>query len=455
MTEPVEQRALLAGFRRRLAAIRRGEEGGLASDAFYAAVWQGAGSIADLVQIALIANALGVEQYGRFAIAASFVMLVAQFFDVRIGVAATTFGARELTGRDNDRAAGLFQLTYLIDGLTGVLGFVVVVGLGAIFGPKLVGTDGFVLVAAYALIILASTVDDSSLAVMRLLDRYRLVAIYSVALESLRIAFVAFVVLSGGGLIAVALALAAHRFVAAIVQVTLTNLVFRRDTGRHLFRGRSFDRVRDIHREMVSTIFHTNVVSYARLTQTQLPTVLLGALGTPYDAGLYKLGMAGAAGLGRLADPAQIAFLPRLSRLLTAGRAAAARRLVRRATVVSATVMAVGLAALIVFRGPILDLLGGGGSRDASSVLIIGGFAFAINGALFWNTGVLFAAGRASLVAKVAVAGAVLQVIVLIPGVLRLEALGAAIALLISFGLTNAALTMLASRELSRRADPT
>ena len=86
--------ASISRLRARIAARRRGELGGLAADSLYVAVWQGATSLADLAQIALIAHVLGLDQYGRFVVVVAFVMLVTQFFDVRVGVAATTLGAR-------------------------------------------------------------------------------------------------------------------------------------------------------------------------------------------------------------------------------------------------------------------------------------------------------------------------------------------------------------------------
>src|SRR5204863_1253049 len=104
----IRLRSMISRLRARIAVGRRGELGGLAADSVYVAVWQGATSLADLAQIALIAHVLGLDQYGRFAVVVSFVILVSQFFDVRVGVAATTLGARELN-RDPRRAAGVFQ----------------------------------------------------------------------------------------------------------------------------------------------------------------------------------------------------------------------------------------------------------------------------------------------------------------------------------------------------------
>lgn len=447
------RRSRVSRLRARIAVRRRGELGGLAADSFYVAIWQGATSLADLVQIALIAHVLGLDQYGRFAVVVAFVMLVTQFFDVRVGVAATTLGAQELD-RDPRRAAGIFQLSYLIDVVTGLLGFAVVVALSFVVGPGLVGGNGTLLIVLFATGVLASTVQDSSLAVLRLLDRYRLVATYTVGLEAARVGLIAGALLFSDGLVPVILALLAQKMLVTVVQVATAATSFRAAIGRSLLMEPALDAVADTRRQMLTTVFHTNIVSYARLAQTQLPTVVLGAISGPLQAGLYKIGMTAGAAVGRLADPAYAAFLPRASRLFAAGRQRGVKRLIERASLISVPVMAAAFALVVVLREPILELLGGSGAKDAAPVLVAGAAAYAINGAMFWNIGVMFAAGRARAVAVIAIGGALTQVVLLVPLVLAFDATGAALSFLGSMAMSNLVTTVIALRVVAR-SDPT
>ena len=71
---------------------------------------------------------------------------------------------------------GIFQLSYLIDAIAGVLSFAIVAALAPFIGPRLVGRDGTLLIVLYALTLLISTVDETSVSVLRLLDRFRLLA---------------------------------------------------------------------------------------------------------------------------------------------------------------------------------------------------------------------------------------------------------------------------------------
>jgi O-antigen/teichoic acid export membrane protein len=435
-------------------AVRRArasELGGLAGDSFYVGIWQGAISIGDLLQIVLVTHALGLHQYGRLAIVISFVMLVGQFFDVRVGAAATTFGARRLRARDLSGATGVFQLSYLIDASTGVLGFAVVAALSFLAGPHLVGQGGTLLILLFALTLLISTVDESSLTVLRLLERFRLVAAYTTGLQALRIVFLAGALLVSHSLMAVLIALVAFDLTSAIANALVAALVFRKSTGRTLTQSAFGDFGEKS--QMVRMVFHTNVVSYARLAQVQLPTLFLGAVGGATQAGLYKVATAVSAMIGRLADPAYGAVLPRLARLWADDQRDEIRSLVRRASLVAAPVLVAAFLALVLLREPTLRLLGGNGAAKAGTVLVLLAAAQAVNGVLFWNVGLLFAAGRSRVISLISLLGAGLQAVLLIPLVIVFEASGAAAALFVTMVGANIAATVLAIQVLNDPID--
>jgi O-antigen/teichoic acid export membrane protein len=429
------EKALRMPLQDRLRRFRATELGGLAGDSFYVAIWQGSISVADLVQLALITHVLGLAEFGRLALAMSFVVLVGQFFDMRIGAAATTFAARRLAAHDLSGAAGVFQLSYMIDASTGVLGFAVVAALSPVVGPHLIGGNGTTLMLLYGATLLVSTVDESSISILRLFDRFRLIASYTAGLEALRIGLVAGALAISPSLSAVLIALVAYDLVGAAANLMASTQVFRRVAGKPL-RKPALTAFHE-KRGMMRMAMQTNVVSYARIAQVQLPTLLLGALGTTIQVGIYKLGTAGASIIGRLADPAYAAVLPRLSRLAAADRSTEVRRLVERATLLAFAVLSIALLLLVILRDPILRVLGGADGRAAGTVLILAAIAQALNGTLFWNVGLLYATGRSGVVAAIALVGVVLQVGLIVPLVWVFQAEGAAVALLASFALTN------------------
>jgi O-antigen/teichoic acid export membrane protein len=437
---------MMRGLRARLVAMRAGELGGLAGDSAYSAMWQGAVSIADVAQIALVTHLLGLAAYGRLALVMSIVVLVGQFFDVRVGTAETTFGAERIESRDWEGAAGVFRFGYSIDALTGVLGFVVVACAAPLVGPSLIGSGGTELILLYGLTLLVSTVDDSSATVLRLLGRFRLLAGYMAGLEAARVAAVGIALGIDRSLSSVLVALVLYDIAGALVNFVVANHAFSRASGR-LFLGQSSEPFIE-KRAMFRTIFHTNVVSYARIAQVQLPTLLLGALTSTSQVGLYKVGTAAGAIVGRVIDPVYAAVLPRLSRLWSTRKRREIACLLRDATPIAAGVVGVTFLLLVIFRSPVLRLIGGSDAVAAAPVLVLVGAGYAVSGIFFWNTSLLFAAGRSGIVSLVALSSAVIQVVLLVPLTIAFEATGAALALCVSLVVSNLLASALAVRAL-------
>ena len=207
---------------------------------------------------------------------------------------------------------------------------------------------------------------------------------------------------------------------------------------------------RDERRGMLRMVFHTNVVSYARLTQAQLPTIVVGAIAGTTQAGLYKLGMSAAAVVGRLSDPAYVAAVPRLSKLWAAGERERILGLVRYASALALGPLVAALALVVLLREPIVELLAGGQAHSAAAVVALGASAQAINGVLFWNMPLLFAANRAAAVAGIALVGVLVQVVALLTLVPALDATGAAVAFLVTQVVANALATALAVATVRR-----
>jgi O-antigen/teichoic acid export membrane protein len=252
-------------------------------------------------------------------------------------------------------------------------------------------------------------------------------------------------------LVSVVVALVVYAVVGAAVSLFVANHVFSRASGRSLI-GKIPSQFTE-RRAMLRTVFHTNVVSYARIAQVQLPTLLLGALTTTTEVGLYKIGAAAGAMVGRTADPVYASILPRLSRLWALDKRDEIARLLRQATPVAAAVVGTTLVLLIVFRAPLLRLIGGDDAVDAAPVLVLVGVGYAVSSILFWNTSLLFAAGRSGIVSLIALVSVVVQAVLLVPLAITYEASGAALALGASLTLSNLLAAVLALREL--RAVPT
>ncbi len=373
----------------------RSEFGGLAGDASYVAIWQGSTTIADLVQVGLITHILGLDQYGQLALVIAFVTLIGEFFRVRVGYAATSFGS-EMIVRDPWAAVGLFQITFLVDLATDVFGFLVIVAVAPMLGSGITGGN-YELVIIGGLALIASSPDETFTAILRLLDRFKLIAIYSAVAELSRVVLVLLGLLLFHSLVAVLVALVLARLVRSTASMLIGASVLRRSVTNVRLARPAFSRLdRRTRREILGMMLHTNFVGYGRVVQVQVPTLLLGGLVGTTETAIYKLGMAGASFLGKLADPASSALMPRFSRMWADRRFSEIRQLIRQTSRLSVPTMFVAFVILVVLRIPFLELLGAGDSTSsAATVLVIGAAAQGLYGAVFWNRSLLFAAKKA------------------------------------------------------------
>ncbi|MGI8756227.1 MAG: lipopolysaccharide biosynthesis protein [Acidimicrobiales bacterium] len=448
--QPGGRRRRLRELRQRL---RRSELGGLAHDTGFVAVWQGSVAAAGLAQIVLVTHAFGIDGYGRLAVVIAFVDLVGGCFNLRVGYAATTFGTRWLLS-DPRVAVGVFQYSLLIDLASVLVALPLLAVLAFAIGPSTAGSGSTLLIIVFAFSLVGPVLSRTSFVVLRLLDRFALIATYQWVLEFGRIALIVIAIELFGSILAVIVAITVATMIAGVVNIVVSARVFRRTHGLSLI-GSQLGTLDGAERKgMRTTMFHTLVIQYGRVVQTQLPTVLLGALAGTTQAGIYKVGTASVAIIGKLIQPASNALLPRMSRLWAAGRIFDLRKLVSRASAISAVVMAVAFASIVIFQDPILRFLGGGPEGEAAgTVLILGTASQALYGLVFWHSTILFAAQRTAAMSAVSAAAPVVHTLAMLALVPLLQATGAAIALLLSQGVITISWSLLALRAIRSATD--
>jgi len=435
-------------LRRLLGRFSATELGGLAKDTGFVGIWQAAIISAGLAQIALLTHAFGLSGYGRFAVIVAFVELVGGFFNLRVGYASTTFGARWLV-RDPRTAAGVFQYSFVIDLATTALAVPLLAVLALTAGPHVAGDGSTDLIILYAFALIGPVLSRMSFVILRLLDRFALIATYQWALELGRVVLIFLAIELFHSLLAVIVAILVARLIAGVINITVAARVFRRAHDLPLTRPQLHCLERSERRSMLRMMFHTFLISYSHVVRAQLPTVLLGALAGPTQTGIYRIGIAGAAAVGKVIAPASNALLPRLSRMWAAGRLSELRKMIFRASLISGAAMGVAFLAIVIFQNPILRFLGGGPEGEAAgTVLIIGAATQALYGLVFWHSTLLFASDNTGPMSVVNVVAAIVHILSLLVLVPSFGATGAAWALLASQGLINVSLTTLALRAM-------
>jgi O-antigen/teichoic acid export membrane protein len=183
----------------------------------------------------------------------------------------------------------------------------------------------------------------------------------------------------------------------------------------------------------------------------QVGTIMLGAWGSPSDAGVFNVAFRVTIFISFVMLAASYPLSPAVARLYASGRHVEVERTVVRAARLVLLVSVPVAVVLLALAGPVLSLFGHGFSGGASAVRVMV-FGDLVNVLTGFGGLVLVMCGRESDLARSAALGAVLNIglgALLIP---PFGVDGAAVAMAVSLALSNLAMTWLAARNLDIRA---
>jgi O-antigen/teichoic acid export membrane protein len=356
----------------------------------------------------LLARALGLEGYGSLAVIVSSAALVRQILSVRAWEWATVELSKCVTSRDAGRAGAVLRATWAIGAAVGGLASLVVVALGGVLAervleaPALAGT-----LRLYSLALLASVLDEGSLAALRVSGRHRFVSLYTIGASTLRLAVLVPATVFGGGLRAVVLAIIAGQLLpglwgALAARRALTETVGDTSGGS----VRAILREWRAHAKTVATMSATDTI---KTLTGEVDPLLIASLRDAAAVAPYRAAYNVVYGVLQLATPLYMVFYPEMTKAAAAGDAAAVARLVRQITWLGGLVAAGAVTTLVLFAPLVTRLLYGPGfERAATDMRLMAPWALVL--AVQWANPLFVSAGRpkwttlmvgAGLVAKV------------------------------------------------------
>lgn len=405
-----------------------------------------------LATLSLMAHALGVEQFGMLILVQTYALVLIAFATFQSWQAVIRYGAICLE-RDNIPALqSLLKFSALLD-VAGVLfGFALAYFLAPVLGPYMDWTPEVVHYAQLYSFLILFTIVATPMGILRLCDRFDLLAMQTVLTPVLRLVGVALVVLLDGPF----WAYLAAWFVAGVAGgILLVILGWREAVRRGFLKGMTWS-LKGLTKDhpgiwkfsIISTL-HASV----QIIPSQMSTFIVGLVVGPAAAGLFKVGRDVATALSKPAELLNQSIYPEFARLGSRGSWHDFTRLILRGGAMGGGAGLMLLLVALAFGDVFLTVFFGAPFADAywPLVLLIAAAGLTICG--FPMDPALFAMGRPGIPLRI---GTVVIIVIYLPLLVVLSDLygpiGAGAATLTAALMTFVAMSAFTAAQLRRQA---
>jgi O-antigen/teichoic acid export membrane protein len=366
-------------------------------------------ALVNLAATALALRSLGVESYGLLVLVHAFVQAAGGVVKFQSWQAVLRYGAPCLEHGRWAEFRVLLRFTAGLDLASALAGSAACAALALLLGPVFGWPAELMPAAALYATAVAFRVMAMPTGLLRLFDRFDLLAKRDSAGAVVRLIGAAAAAAMGGGLLAF---MAAWYAGAAAGGAMLVATAWRELRRRGLTGPVPGPRLRATaaHPGIWRFAWTTNLATTLSLAHSHGGTLMVGALLGPPEAALYAVARQIGDGILRPSQFLTPAIYPELARLLAAGRPDRARALALRSMAAAACGAGALLAVLVLFGNPLLRLIGGPPATAAYGVAVSLGAAAAIGFASFALEPLLISAGRPSAALRARAAGALAYV---------------------------------------------
>jgi O-antigen/teichoic acid export membrane protein len=398
------------------------------------------------VETVLLAGQLGVHSYGVFVLAIAYAEGVQTLLDFRTREAMTKFLSEFLALNDRASAAALVKVLWFIDLVVSAVALaLVVVSSRYLAGHLLHEPNADYLVQIAAVGTFFGALDATGGTILRVFNRFGVTFTATTATTILRLGLISAGVAMNFSVVGFLWVRVAAEVATTAVMAALTLVVLKKALWRE--RRASYAVLRSRRHELRQFLLSTNVAGLLRLASSKFDVLIVGFVGTPGVAALYKVAVQFGTSPLLIADPLFIAVYPPFSRWWTLGLRGQIRMVTRRTTVVIACLAIPIAVALALASKPLLDVTVGAEFSAASTPLIILLAATVPSVILFWTRPVMLSMGEAGLSTAFIAVGSALELALLFILVPPFGAVGAAV----SVGSMYVVTLLLTTAHLSRR----
>lgn len=377
-----------------------------------------------IVYLGIASRALGLEGFGIFTLVMTYGQLITNLVQFQSIKGVIRFGAHHLESKPA-RLARLFGAMAVFDGLGFLIGAVIAVSAIPIAGRLLHWNGHLELLAGVFAVVLLAASGGTPAGVLRLRNRFDTLAAIEAMGPTIRLCGAAIAWISGGGIAAF---LAVWAF-AALCQNIAQWIAMMRLPGTRVRLGlASFRKAVRENDRLWRFMVMTNFANSLSLFWMQLGTFAIGAVVGPAEAGGFRIAHRIAKGIGNPIELLTRALYPEFARSLAQRADGHIRGMLARTTL-TATGLGALLVLLIALAGKsLLVLIAGPQFGFAAGLLLLLTVSTALDFGSFALDPYLTAKGRAGLILRVRLVGALTYALILAASLPRCGGTGAGLA---------------------------
>ena len=409
-------------------------------------------ALAGLVYLALATRALGAHNFGVLILIHAYAVAVRDFITLKTAQSVVRYGALCLERNAREDFQKLVKFTTLLD-----LGFCAAGALAGMLAVPLVGpwfgvTPDLVPAATIYCLMILFNFKTTSLGLLRLFDRFDLVALMLMLVPTIRLAgaFIAYLFYQNIS------AFLFFWFIAGAVQCLATVWFGWREFSRRGFgkdMNLSMKHLIRPHEGIISFIWASHVNKTLYTSTVHVATLIIGAMSGPAVAGLFKIAQESAAVLIKPAQLFTETVYPEMTKIAVTKQFSRLWNVIRHSALVGGAIAGFILLLVFLFGQSLLGLFFGAEYAGAYDILVLLMIGAAITMTSFALEPALFSIGRPEISMYTRVFTTILNITVLVLLLPEIGLVGAGIAAIAGSLATALLLLFYTNRLVKKSAD--
>ena len=409
-------------------------------------------AFAGLVYLALATRALGAHNFGVLILIHAYAVAIRDFITLKTSQSVVRYGALCLERNAREDFQKLVKFTTLLD-----LGFCAAGALAGMLAVPLVGpwfgvTPDLVPAATIYCLLILFNFKTTSLGLLRLFDRFDLVALMLMLVPTIRLAgaFIAYLFYQNVS------AFLFFWFIAGGVQCLATVWFGWREFSRRGFgkdMNLSMKHLIRPHEGIISFIWASHVNRTLYTSTVHVATLIIGAMSGPAVAGLFKIAQESAAVLIKPAQLFTETVYPEMTKIAVTKQFSRLWNVIRHSALAGGAIAGFILLLVFLFGQSLLGLFFGAEYAGAYDVLVLLMIGAAITMTSFALEPALFSIGRPEISMYTRVFTTILNITILVLLLPKIGLVGAGIAAIAGSLATALLLLFYTNRLVKKSAD--